>query len=1071
MSEPSAAPPSLTDRLQDVTEALAAATRPAGIFGIVLQPALAALDAAAGAVLLISTAGDRLEIAATHAREDGTPTIWQNSPLDATLPTGDALIQHMPQFFEHQEALTTAYPALVERAGASVPIANAVLPMFLDGEPLGTIVLDFTEPHPFMPEERRFLRILAAQCAIAIGRARLSADLQRQVEARTRELQEAGVRAEVLATLGDALQRADSPEDVATLALEPLGHALGASSAMVVRLEHGFLNVPTIWGQVLPAMAALQTRDVPLQEATLLAECVRTDRAGYYADYNAARGGLSGLPTVAFAVEPIHGPGGGVAGFLCVWRPPRAQPWPEGDQDLLRRAAGTLGLALKRAENAAQLGAHTRQLDEERAALDAFVAYKTAVGSESDVLALARQAVRVVRANLVHVSVAYYELEDSLWKARVWSEDIPAHIVTQIRQGVPQDAPNYAQAARTGEAVFADGWSPAANAVEQAEAYGAAAFLPLGRHGQVQSLFSVGTRDARAWTEREKAMVQAVVSGLNLTLERTDITRRLQEQNAELDARTRALDAFAELWRDFTLQSDPYALIRRAQEVMLSLLPDGFALYYEIEDGRWRVRAQVGDLRNPELQAAVDAGLQLDTAPNLLTPWTTRKPSYQEQYPPNLDHLGDKASGVGATVTLPVMVEGEPCGVIAVVLFGARGWSAVDRVVLESTVRSLGLAIEGARGAAELRRASRFNELVLNSIGEGLTTTDVQGRSTLANPAALTMLGYAAEDFLDLPQHALIHHSYPDGSPFPREACAVYAASRDGQVHRRKDEVFWRKDGSSFPVEYTSTPILNEGGEIEGSVLVFRDVTERQRAEVTLREANEELRRSNQELEQFAYVASHDLQEPLRTVASFSQLLAHRYAGQFDERGQMYVRLMSEGTERMARLLQDLLAFSRVAHGNAALEPVNTGGILVQVRQDLDAQLGRTGAQLELGELPDVRGDASQLRQLFQNLIGNALKFSHPERPPVVRVQAQRDGALVRFSVQDNGVGIAPEYFERIFTIFQRLHTREQYEGSGIGLSIVRKIVERHGGRIWLESTPAMGTTFVFTLPAAEAGA
>ncbi|ACO47975.2 GAF domain-containing protein [Deinococcus deserti] len=885
----STAPSSLAERLQDVTEALAAATTPAAVFKIVLQPALVALDAVAGAVLLVSDAGDRLEIAATQGREDGAQTIWQDGPLDDTVPAGDALKQHTPLFFEHQGELTAVYPDLEERAGTTAPVASAVLPMFLDGQPLGAIVLDFKEPHHFTPAERRFLRTLAAQCAVALGRARLSGALHRQVEARTRELEESRARAEVLATLGDALQRAHSPEDVAVQALEPLGHTLGASSVMVVQLERGRLHVPTIWGETLPAMAALRTSGTPLKEAALLDRCARTKKAGYYADYDAAGGVLTGLATLAFAVEPIHASGDDLVGFLCAWRLPRTEPWPAGDRDLLRRSAGTLGVALERAVT-------TQALQERTEALDAFVAFTERVAGETDVRALIEHAADVLRATLGDLGVGYYEPEDGRWKARAWSNGIPREFVARMQAGFEFSTPRFAHAIRDQQPHFMQEWNSASEDLPGARRTGAMATYPYFQHGRPTGVLSAGSMQTLGWSEREQAIIRAVG-------------------------------------------------------------------------------------------------------------------------------------------------------------------------------RSLGLAMEGTRSAAELRRASRFNELVLNSLGEGVTTIDAQGRSTLANPAALKMLGYTAEDFMGRPQHALIHHSYPDGSPFPREACEIYAAFVDGQVHRANDEVFWRKDGSSFPVEYTSTPILNESGEIEGSVLVFRDVTERQRAEATLRQANDELRRSNAELEQFAYVASHDLQEPLRTVTSFSQLLAKKYAGQTDARGQMYVRLITEGTQRMTQLLQDLLAFSRVAKGAADPVRVNTGVILAQVSQDLAAQIQHTGAQLHIGEVPDVLGDASQLRQLFQNLIGNALKFSHPERGPVVWVGAECDGGLVRFRVQDNGVGIAPEYFERIFTIFQRLHTREQYEGSGIGLSIARKIVERHGGRIWLESTPALGTTFYFTLPAVEGGA
>ncbi|GMA14293.1 ATP-binding protein [Deinococcus metallilatus] len=230
------------------------------------------------------------------------------------------------------------------------------------------------------------------------------------------------------------------------------------------------------------------------------------------------------------------------------------------------------------------------------------------------------------------------------------------------------------------------------------------------------------------------------------------------------------------------------------------------------------------------------------------------------------------------------------------------------------------------------------------------------------------------------------------------------------------------------------------------------------------------LERSNAELEQFAYVASHDLQEPLRSVTSFSQLLVSRYASEQDPRAQQYVRYISEGTERMARLIQDLLAFSRVATHQEAFQPTPTAQVVEQVLQDLRSQIRETGTQVTLGELPTVVGDSTQLRQLFQNLIGNAIKFRAPDRVPEVQVGAVREGECWRFDVRDNGVGIAPEFFERIFVIFQRLHTRDQYEGNGIGLAIAKKIVERHGGQITLTSREGGGTTFSFTLPALPGG-
>ncbi|MDA0136120.1 sensor histidine kinase [Solirubrobacter deserti] len=235
-----------------------------------------------------------------------------------------------------------------------------------------------------------------------------------------------------------------------------------------------------------------------------------------------------------------------------------------------------------------------------------------------------------------------------------------------------------------------------------------------------------------------------------------------------------------------------------------------------------------------------------------------------------------------------------------------------------------------------------------------------------------------------------------------------------------------------------------------------------------LQTAEADLRRSNQELEQFAYVASHDLQEPLRKVASFCQLLQQRYGGQLDARADQYIGFAVDGAQRMQDLINDLLAFSRVGRMEQPHTDVDLGTLLERVRTDLSRAIEESGAELVLdGELPTVRGDASLLRVVFQNLIGNAIKF-RGEATPRVELSAVRDGECWCFRVADNGIGIDAEYAERIFVIFQRLHARSQYEGTGIGLAMCRKIVEYHGGRMWLDTDgPAgQGSTFYFTLPA-----
>lgn len=227
------------------------------------------------------------------------------------------------------------------------------------------------------------------------------------------------------------------------------------------------------------------------------------------------------------------------------------------------------------------------------------------------------------------------------------------------------------------------------------------------------------------------------------------------------------------------------------------------------------------------------------------------------------------------------------------------------------------------------------------------------------------------------------------------------------------------------------------------------------------------LERSNEDLEQFAYVASHDLQEPLRMVGNFTQLLQQRYQGQIDEKADQYINYTVDGVKRMQRLLNELLTYSRVGSNDKEFELTDAKQACDLAVESLQQVIRASGATLTIGPLPQVSGDITQLTQLFQNLVANALKFYTEDRTPQVEINAEDRGSDWRFSVQDNGIGIEPEYFEKIFVMFQRLHQRETYEGTGVGLAICKKVVIRHGGQIWVESEPGSSTTFYFTLPKA----
>jgi signal transduction histidine kinase len=240
----------------------------------------------------------------------------------------------------------------------------------------------------------------------------------------------------------------------------------------------------------------------------------------------------------------------------------------------------------------------------------------------------------------------------------------------------------------------------------------------------------------------------------------------------------------------------------------------------------------------------------------------------------------------------------------------------------------------------------------------------------------------------------------------------------------------------------------------------------RAQAEVLVTQTDD-LRRSNEELEQFAYVASHDLQEPLRKVASFCQMLQRRYHGQLDERADQYIDFAVDGAKRMQQLINDLLAFSRVGRTTDELVPVDTAEIAGHALDALAETREEAGAEVEIGPLPTVPGDDALLTQVFQNLIGNAIKFRSPDRPPRVRISAEREDDVWHFRCEDNGIGIDPQYADRIFVIFQRLHSKDLYGGTGIGLSLCKKIVEYHGGRIWIDTdrNGAPGTVVHWTLP------
>jgi light-regulated signal transduction histidine kinase (bacteriophytochrome) len=278
-----------------------------------------------------------------------------------------------------------------------------------------------------------------------------------------------------------------------------------------------------------------------------------------------------------------------------------------------------------------------------------------------------------------------------------------------------------------------------------------------------------------------------------------------------------------------------------------------------------------------------------------------------------------------------------------------------------------------------------------------------------------------------------------------------------------------RRDGTEIPVEISLSPLKARDEMLITSII--RDVTFRRRAELELKDFAARLQRSNRELEEFASVASHDLQEPLRKIQAFGDRLTSRSAAALGDQGREDLGRIQAAAARMRKLIDDLLSFSRIAMKAKPFRPVDLGRVVCEVISDLEGRIQETGATVDVGELPRIDADPTQMRQLFQNLIGNALKFHRADIPVVVQVRAEPASAAAaevptcQISVRDNGIGFDEKYAERIFNLFERLHGRSEYEGTGMGLAICRKIVERHGGTITARSIPGEGSTFLITTP------
>jgi PAS domain S-box-containing protein len=361
----------------------------------------------------------------------------------------------------------------------------------------------------------------------------------------------------------------------------------------------------------------------------------------------------------------------------------------------------------------------------------------------------------------------------------------------------------------------------------------------------------------------------------------------------------------------------------------------------------------------------------------------------------------------------------------------------------------------------ETERSLRFSQVSVERSADAIFWMDSEGRIVYANESACRGLGYTPDEILEADVFKL-------DPCMPREAWANHWASLKGCGSLTFESEHQRKDGTRFPVEITSNFIEYDG--MEYNCPLARDISERKLAQqamlehtANLQKANFDLVTKNAELDEFTYVASHDLQEPLRKLTAFSGLLAKDAGDALPDRARKDLTFITDAANRMQGLIQDLLTLSRVGRKSMRQEPVSLDACVDEALGALSVRVEESSAKIVRSELGEVVGDQMMITQLFQNLIGNALKFVN-DTQPIVTINAQHTDDIITVSVTDNGIGINPDYFDQIFMPFKRLHGREEYAGTGIGLSICRKTVERHGGNIWVESEPQKGSSFIFSL-------
>jgi len=1242
-------PSPLIECIQLATEQLASTSHQSAVFQIVLESALKALNAIAGVVLLVSLTDECLEIAATQGYEE-FQTIWQDGPLQGNVPAATALKQQQALYFEDQRALVQADPGLEDRPHAIVPMATAVLPMFLDEQPLGTIILDFKEPHPFTSEERQFLQTLAAQCAVALGRAQVLTSLKEQItenEALTSFARVTELSAEVT-DLSGFVQRAT----------DVLKSTLGDVSVAYYELDRSrwFLKA---WSEHVPqrVLQSIQQQFGP--ESPGFADAAQTRQPLFISGRPIQLAGLDS-EAVSTALYPLV-VADRSSSMLVVSVRGQGQ-WTDRAQSVIHAVGRSLRMALERTYQ-------TRQLQEEQAASQTFVSFTEVASRTDDIQELGQLALGVLQEVLPGSSVGFYELEGERWYERQLTPDMGPELQATLRAGLPLNTPAFAEMVRTQAPVFVNQWNEQDNGIDHTDQYRQAAFYPIVQGQQMGAALVIGLQAQDTWSDREHQLVVAVGSSFSLLYDRIAITEQLRSQKAEAERRSEVLEAFAALTAELTTQLDPYELIHRTQEIVLSLLPDGHAMYWEPVEGLWRCKAQTGEAGNRELQQVIDAGLPIGQLPTIDHPWETGEPEYHNQYAVGRDLSPELTDHIHAIAVIPVFQNETLRGIISFTLHAPHVWRTVDQVVLETVQQSLSLAldwmhqqrrvqheqaalqayvrftttvasstdlevlaeaaantvravVDGAMGGFYLvrgetayplflsdntpphlmvsqlagvslhvplildavqQRGTVFSSLdfvqlyseveiralsvrfyfqndqpyamfatgtrrsswseqeqaIIDSVGQGLelaleraaSAEQVQRQRDEAESRARALAAFAVlsrdlagetsryvlvqrsqEIMLSLltPGYAIyweeaehcwtlkaqvgdignpelqqlvdeqglpldaptLHSTWLTGEPNYQDNYAQGADTPAEMIRHVNAATAFRVEMHGKPIgilaiglfdQRTWTPL--DKAMLETAIHSLGLVLERASGVEGLERVNRDIQAANEELEAFTYSASHDLRTPVRHVMGFAELAEKALEKTPNERVQQHLKVVKQAALQMTTLIDGMLLLSRAGRQDVHVQSVDLNLLVTQAQHDAAAEFEGHPVRWQIGELPTVQGDHSLLQQVMTNLLSNAVKYSAKREVSEIRIWAQLNASEWIISVQDNGVGFSPDYGQKLFGLFQRLHTEKEFQGTGVGLSTVKRIVQRHGGRVFAESDGQTGATFGFTLP------